>query len=258
VSSMAAESAQQVRQGHRFYPRAPIIEAILELSFADQPIPAEGLRDFAAEVATLYPTCEDVAGIEAEIQLGPQGVQTVRQRPESGFQLKDADSHRLVRLLPARLSFHEKQWYQGWETFVESVKPVMNAYLARFPRQAAARLGLRYINRLDIPSDETTGDLRTWVRSAPDIPEGLPQFVSTYSVQMAMPQPDLPGVIAVMRQAMLQQTQPESFPIILDIDVFRDQPTALTHLWSVIEALHERENLIFERTITDRVRGLIA
>lgn len=262
MSSMATEpSSQATRAEHRFYPRAPIVEAILELQFPDAPIALESLKAFSQQLEPNYPQCEDFIGFSAELTLGPQGIVTQPTTQQvKGLQLKSADSHRVVRLMPRSISFHETRWYQGWTQFLSAARPVLDQYLSAFPRQVISRIGLRYVNRIDIPADDSTGDLRTWVCSAPDIPEGLPQYVSTYAVEMAMPQPDIKGV-AVMRQALLEsdpRVLPRIVSILLDIDVFTIVPVSITDSWSKVDVLHERENLIFERTITDRVRGIIS
>ena len=103
------------------------------------------------------------------------------------------------------------------------------------------------------------GELREWVTSAPDIPDDLPQFVSTYAVEMAMPQLDMASSVwAVLRHALLDtDDESDAVPIILDIEMIMYGPLDPVALWTEVEELHNRENLIFERTITERVRDLI-
>jgi uncharacterized protein (TIGR04255 family) len=247
-----------IRAEHTFYARAPIVEVILQLDFAGAPTSPNELAAFTVDLAQTYPTRDELRGFEAQIQFGPQGMQavTTQQAPPSGYQLKDAKSHRLVRAFPTAISFHEIQPYQGWASFIGEAHQVFGVYLRRVPRTELSRIGLRYINRIDLPLD--AGEIRSWVRSAPDIPEGLPQLVSSYSSEMAMPQPDLPGVTAVMRQALLIPDSPLSIPVVVDIEMVCQASVPVPALWSFVEWLHERENMIFERTITDRVRGIIS
>lgn len=256
---MTAESShsQGVRTEHRSYVRAPIVEVILQFDFGEPSDSQEDLRAVTADLANLYPTREEIREFAAQFQFGPEGMQaTTTPNPPTGYQIKDSTGHRIVRLFEKAISVHEVQPYTGWSTFIAVAREVFAIYQRRVPRATVRRIGLRYINRIDLPHD--AGDIREWLCSAPDIPAGLPQFVSSYSSEMAMPQPDMTGVVAVMRQALLDTPSPEVGPIILDIEMVCQVAVALPMLWNVVETMHERENSIFERTITDRVRGIIS
>ncbi len=243
---------------HRQYVRAPIVEAILQLSFADsESIPHEAIAPVVDALRVQYPERKELFGVAGEFKPAAHGFEIVStERNAAGVQLEETGGHRLVRILTSAVSVHEVRPYAGWNAFRACAREVFSVYEAHMPPRTISRIGVRYVNRLELPAD--CGDLKLWVTSAPDIPEGLPQFVSTYAVEIAMPQPDLPATVGIMRQALLEVQDSIAVPIILDIELVSNAPVGMATAWDVIEMLHEREHLIFEHTITDRVRSLIA
>lgn len=64
----------------------------------------------------------------------------------------------------------------------------------------------------------------------------------------------------VISEASAQPKRPDTVPIILDIDLFVEQPEIADEesLWGFFQKLRERKNLYFEACITDRTRELIS
>jgi len=64
----------------------------------------------------------------------------------------------------------------------------------------------------------------------------------------------------VISEASAQPKRPDTLPIILDIDLFVEQPEIADEesLWGFFQKLRERKNLYFEACITDRTRELIS
>src|SRR3989337_3834665 len=97
------------------------------------------------------------------------------------------------------------------------------------------------------------GDLKDYLVSPPDVPERLPQGISSYLMRMVLHDPDS-GAQAVVTQAM-EALPSNKIPIILDIDVFAERqitPPAQGDLWRELEKLRVLKNRIFFESITER------
>lgn len=245
---------------HRHYTRAPIVEAIVQLSFDEGAASPDALERSEAHFRQEFAVRKPLFSYEHRIQLTPESVQTPPAIvTPAGVQLAQANGKYLLRLAPNAVSIHETSQagvYGGWKGFSSVARRVCDRFIKEAGVESVTRIGVRYLNRVDIPI--STEDLRDWIVSLPDIPRGLPQLLSAFSSQITMPQPDLHGdVVAVVRQAILAQVQADSVPVLLDIDVVSNASTAIANYWDTIESLHEREHLVFECSITDNVRSVI-
>lgn len=255
MSSTELVLSSHQTSGHRQYARPPIVEVILQFTFAEGGSD-DGVDAVAESLSSAYPHREELFNVSAAVPLmGPvPGAVPLVNRERAGLQLQDASPpHKLVRVSRQSLSIHEVRPWSGWLTFQRRAQEAFDLYCGVFPDRPVIRIGLRYINRIELPP--SGDDLKEWITSAPDIPEGLPQFVETYSVEMAMPQPE-PGVIAIVRQALLADPRPDISPIVLDVELQLNRPITAAETFQKVRELHEREYLIFERSITDRVRRL--
>jgi uncharacterized protein (TIGR04255 family) len=84
------------------------------------------------------------------------------------------------------------------------------------------------------------------------------QLIAAYQLQLKLPQPDREGVTAYLNQAMLPSDRAGQLRIGLDIEVVQTlnlpSPEDVEEIWSKINWLHDRENAIFEASVTDRTR----
>ena len=78
-------------------------------------------------------------------------------------------------------------------------------------------------------------------------------------MQVQIPQEDL-GTTAILNEAMVPPSGPNVASVVLDIDVFRHglKLESDDDVWSTMEVLRLRKNLIFEGCITNNTRELIS
>ncbi len=102
-------------------------------------------------------------------------------------------------------------------------------------------------------------DFKDYLLTVPEVSPKLPQGLSTFFMQLQIPQEDVKSLLVLNQQlAPPPTTQPMTASVILDIDLFRvhELPQEEDALWKCFEQLHNKKNEVFEGCITDSTREL--
>lgn len=140
------------------YKTPPILEALCELTFA----PAPGAT---VHLLTLPGLLQSALGAEYAGEPREQRVQTVMvpTGTEQGnvslqdqlfrIQLPTKDQTRLLAIGPNVISISMLRPYgeQGWDEFLPRIERALEAYLKIANPIGATRIGVRYINQIDVP-----------------------------------------------------------------------------------------------------------
>jgi uncharacterized protein (TIGR04255 family) len=242
----------------RSYRRPPVAEAAIEMRF-ENPIHQPDLERAAGRLETEYPISEtEVAqSINVDTVAGAATFSTAWQ----GVKRSSRDRTDVVILRSNAVIVAQLAPYRGWEHLFGRLKNAW-ASLSRTTREniGLSRLGIRYINRIDIPVADADGaSFFDYLRFHPQAPEGLIDKapLSEFSAHVAFPisENDL-GAKLVMAKAISPLLSHNS--ILLDIDVFREGnvPRKADEIWDVLSAMRGRKNMIFEMCITDKAREL--
>lgn len=146
--------------------------------------------------------------------------------------------------------------YETYEETRELFQKVVDALVASFPETIASRLGLRYVNQLDLAIDDPTQwkqyvheDL-TGARDLFQDEDVLTRLLSVVELsygdvgirfQYGMPNPDFPA--------------PIKRPLfVLDIDASVSEAHELNKTMGFMDDAHARVQSIFERSITNALR----
>ncbi len=117
------------------------------------------------------------------------------------------------------------------------------------------RIGLRYINRIEIP--EAQFDISNYFNLEPKLPDEIPHNFINLFLRMELPYPsDIGKLVLTFGSAPVKTT--DKFPFILDLD-FVTLPNSniqfeMSDRW--VETAHANIETAFEACITDRLREL--
>jgi uncharacterized protein (TIGR04255 family) len=119
-----------------------------------------------------------------------------------------------------------------------------------------ARIGVRYVNRLDIPL-EGTGRIQVekYLRVSPQLPDELGDPMSTYAMQVVLPLgSDDCGLI--LNSSTVPSPLVGFASFVLDLDVYCETslPRRDDELWTLLDKMRDHKNRLFERCITDAAR----
>lgn len=233
------------------YPHAPITEAVIELRMHSK-VDQKEQKTVVQRLKKNYPHVQNLNEFTVNLQAPPTGVGvTVSEKPQ-GFRLTSSDQTDIVLLSPLSVASARLAPYPGWDAFFSRALDVWKVWKRFTKHQPVARIGVRYINRIDIPRDGRKQirleDYLTFYPQAPEI-GALP--MDSYLIQVTLPTHN-PLWTASITSTGLPSPLLEHMSLLLDIDVFRTQdiPIKDEDLWTVINEARDIKNTIFQRCTT--------
>ena len=258
-SNQVSDLPPLVRLG-RHYEHAPIAEAIIEIR-CELP-PAVTLDDLTRAVST-----EDFMPVGSSIQLsGRVDVSEATIKSDTSGEITGHifSSHDGLRLVQSRIdgfAYSLRPPYDRWESFSEEAWSHWSDYQEVGQPLRATRLGVRYVNRIDIPSDSI--EIKDYLRTAVDVSPYLPQIVAGYFLQVVVPLSRFDASATII-STLAPPTGENMTSLILDLDTWREVDVSLDSeagsnaVRAQLETLREAKNYVFEACITDATRGVIS
>jgi uncharacterized protein (TIGR04255 family) len=232
----------------RIYPRPPIVEAVIDLRF-DAPATAEAiLTSLASSLADQY---QGPQKQQQRVEVATSG----RRVPHLTF-LQSANGRRFLGCAQGLLSVHVLAPYPGWESFIEQARDAVLALPNEVRVAPLTWVGVRYIDKIVLPSTDVIFDDYLKVMPAP-LP-AMPQQLAGFQVTSNTVDPT-DGTQASLTVASTDPDADGKPVVIYDLALRRS--SALGCLaegrWGdVVEELHQRQRDVFEASITDQARGL--
>lgn len=237
------------------YANPPVIEAVCEFRFS-----AETSWDLAIhglvyeKVADEFPTREPRIVKEMETTPGPQGVEQKVVTSER-IVLLSPDRSRFVQLGPRLLAINCLKPYPSWSAFKPNIDKAFDAVASKVDIKGLQRIGLRYINRIEIPGQSV--DLDEHFDFRPYLGENLPQQMLTFIVGSVLPFHDERDTCKVqLTRAVSDKTDTGAFLLDLDYSLAQPEAVAPTAALEWVDAAHQEVEAVFEGCITDSLRTL--
>lgn len=239
------------------FPNAPIVEALLDIHVTfSSPIDLQRLEQFHEAIRDRYPTKQEQVLWELQFGSDAGAIQQAAKSQPRGFMFKSADGRRIVQARRDGFTFNWLKPYETWEALREEAHPHWDRYVEMFTPTQITKLGLRYINRLELPLP--FNDFREYVKTAPDIAEGIPQSVSALFMRLEVPKPDS-DLVAILTETIEPVIGEDMrLPFIFDIDVVRTvsiEPSS-PDIWESFERMREYKNNIFFASTTDKAKEM--
>lgn len=228
------------------YAKPPIAEAIVDITTAEDQRPEPDTSWLSlAEYPVRTPL--HVATVEMGMLQPKVGQRLI------GYLAESADRCSRLQVRRNGLSIHRLPPYTSWEDQLARLRDYWTAYRSVMGTNQIQRLGVRYINKIDLPTPTT--DFSQYVLTMPTIADGINATVSNMFMRLEIPYPDRHATV-VLTEAV--KGQDEQISLFLDIDAVRGMPVEVEDMWSALESLHELANEIFECSITEVARSLFA
>ena len=248
------------------YQNPPVFEVTLEIRLAE---PLKDVRvrleSIASPFAALFEHRAEQQTVNLPIQLSGQSVQQlVPVREFSGFEYTSKDPGWTCRLRGDLFSLHMTRrgpWidgeYHGWEAFAAMLKTILDAGHGLYSEQPLSRAGLRYVNKIAIPTDESAPNLADWFaiesQTVNELGSGT-AFDLRRTLQKLRGYDDLNASVRLASIKIADdELASEAFGVLLDIDVFSGAPL-FDDVLAWAERAHRAENDLFEACIADRLR----
>lgn len=238
------------------YINPPIIEALCEFQF-DQASPwdltligqvYDELKETFPKKQQLQITFAAATTSEVSEQIG-----TIPMIPLMRF--LDNDGRVLVQLGQNLLTVNHLRPYTSWEDFFPLIEKVFNTYCEIAQPKSLQHIGVRYINRIDIPKSRI--NLEDYFKFRPLIPEDLPQDIGTFLIGVRLPSESSRDTLHIQ----LATANPEvidALSLILEISYIFSNPGEVT-LGSVLQRVdvaHKHVESAFESCLKEELKQL--
>lgn len=236
------------------YPRAPITEAVIEVRVAAG-VETGVLDKIARRLKSHYTISEPMR--EVGFIIDNTGGNVTVKEDATGFRLASEDQADIVLLTKFFMTTARLPPYPGWGSFRERAQANWAVWAELAPTHPIARIGVRYINRIDIPTPPgaklSLDDYLTF-QPRSDIFEAV---LTGYLVQVRFPTYRPNWTATITSTPILPNPVPDAVSIMLDIDIAReaDIPVHPDKLWSVVDEARIVKNDLFERALTPKTKA---
>jgi uncharacterized protein (TIGR04255 family) len=238
------------------YPHAPITEAVIEVR-VDRDIEDKVLEKIARKLKPHYKMSSPRREIGFLID-NTTGGDIKIQEDSAGYHLSSEDQADIVLLTKRHLTTARLPPYPGWEEFSEQAWKNWETWSKLVPKYPIVRLGVRFINRIDIPlASNGKLNLDEYFTFQPRFKQ-FKKTLQSYLVQVRF-ETFAPNWVATITSAPVHpHPVPEAMSFTLDIDVFRDReiPMHPKELWATIDEARIVKNDLFERALTEKTKDL--
>ena len=234
--------------------KAPIVEAVIELKVRlSGSFDLTRLAVFRKELVERFPVSRDMQVFQARVNLDPdKGPQQSIETGTLGVRLESEDRKWVIQARADGVSISRLAPYDRWESLREQVEVVWPVYVRALAPEAVVRLGVRYINRIELSAASI--DFDRVLTKGPTIPNDLPQALAEFYSRIVIPMTDERATLVIVQALDPAPPAPSgALPgVVLDIDAFSEQAYAVdsSEIWSTLERLRQVKNKAFFNAFT--------
>lgn len=238
------------------YENSPIIEAVCEFRLTsdtkwDLTIPGLIYEKINDEFVNKE---EDLIQQEVTLANIPEGLQPKLQISQ-GIRFLTDDKKTFIRLGTRLLSINRLKPYSIWGEFKPKIEKAFNALNESVELKSIQRIGLRYVNRIDIPCQ--TVDLDKYFDFNPHLGKNLPQTMRNFIVGCEIPFRDGDDLCKILFTNTIPEN-PKTSSYVLDLDYYlaKAQAVSKDEALEWVESAHNNLEDVFEGCITDSLREI--
>jgi len=237
----------------KIYKNPPISEVVCEFQFGqnspwDFTIP--GL--VYEKVRATFPKRSQAARVTMGISTN-QGTIGQQIGTEPVMRFSSEDEKILIQVGIHLLSVHHLKPYSSWESFLPLIEDSFNAYCDVAAPKSIHRIGLRYVNNIQITGQRI--NLGDYFEFRPHVGPNLPETTGHFMLAVQIPFEESRDILN-LQLASLAGITPEGVNIILDLDYFLVKPDEVkpdkVSAW--LDNAHKHIGDIFEACITDQLK----
>ncbi|MCA3264961.1 MAG: TIGR04255 family protein [Azospirillum sp.] len=240
------------------YKAAPITEAIVELKLAS-PMPEREQRDISEALKHLYELSTKQIHVDLDVNMiadlsAGEGRFDAKQIQKPIFRLSNIDQTELCIITHQAIIVSQLAPYPGWDVFFDRIKKTLTTIGDAATPRPRQRLGVRYINRIDLPMKDPTIAYEDYIKVYVGAPEELGANVG-YSGNIRFYLPDLNGHL-IIQSASTKSPIPRHAAFILDIDIGIDVDVPLKNedLFDLLLKIRAHKNRAFDLSTTEMAK----
>lgn len=233
------------------YSAAPIVEAVLRIDFSNR-LNDLKYKKYVRRMKKEYDHHVAVLNREATIDL--QNGATIIEDKDISERYTSGDQTDIMVVQPKFLSWSRLAPYLGWDSFATRFDRDLDLFTTIFGHTKVDRIGVRYINRIDVPSENDMFRFEDYLTINIGIPTEW-EVIQNYGWRFERLFPES-GLRAIVQSAIMPAELPGCGAVLLDVDVATSGEifSKLGDMKNTMVALRELKNKIFETAITDKAR----
>lgn len=233
------------------YPYPPIIEAVIEVR-VEGPIDDASKKQVSKKLAKFYPSeqLQFSKGISIDLDRDVaefEHVGTVVTR-------SNEDENEKAMLGSNGIAVSQLAAYPAWDVFFSRFKRDWLTWKSVIGHRKVVQIGLRYVNRIDVPMVENTARHEDYLTLQIQLPVQYPNTVG-YSLMAKIPLIDINSTVTINSGAIASPI-PGFAGFLLDIDIIRqvEVPQKDSDIEMLLGAMRDAKNDVFQSLITDAAR----
>lgn len=240
------------------YKHAPITEAVIEICF-ETPISSAEIKKASEKFSSHYPQHQSVqnAKIAVAMPTGQKDSPTAEfVGREEGHRRSSVDMTQLLVLWRSSFLVSQLAPYPGWDNFFRRFVRDWKVWKKLIGFRTISRIGVRYINRIDIPVSESVVEYETFLNIYPKLPDIFGP-VGAYAIQASFPIEDI-GCKLILNSAVVPSPILGHASFIIDQDIVKevDPSQSDKDIYELLNEIRARKNNVFEACISNRAREI--
>jgi uncharacterized protein (TIGR04255 family) len=242
------------------YNNPPIIESVCEIRFSDDTnwdITVPGL--IFEDIRNEYPQKEQRTTQEINISMSgiafPRTRSQIKRQDYAVFLTDDKKSR--IQVGPRILLINQLKPYSAWNDFKSQVNYAFQKLSVRVELAGVQRIGLRYINKIEIPMENNKVTLEEYFEFRPFCGERLPQTHGEFIVGCVFPYSGGRDLCRIEFTSAMPENE-GSLAFLLSLDYFLAKPRSIPVTQSIdwIEEAHGNIENLFEGCILPPLREI--
>lgn len=236
------------------YKHPPIVEAIIDITFS-QVLNEKKLEALYQRFSKIYPNPNKTQVNNVEIQFGADGlVNQLPQKHEFEYSFSSYDQTQLAVIVKSHFLIAQRAPYKSWDDFISRFTENWKAFRKVVGYIAIERIGVRFINRLDIAIVNDMVEHQKYLNIYPNIPSSFGS-IDQYAIQTQLSLHNIESILKI-NSAVVESPIPQHLSFIIDTDIIRvkNTPQDDEDIYSYLNMVRVEKNRVFEECITDLAR----
>lgn len=234
------------------YRNPPLVEAVCEFRFEPGNAAHVEAVDAIQRALPHYRERRTVRGVEGQVDITGDSFAHAFRTVDRTQLL--ADDGRIVQVWPGALTVNHVPPYDTWESWRSEVHEVLDVYVQSLEPRALLRIGLTYLNRIELPGTETK--LEEWFVVHPHIGGELGDRHGPFSMSLQFDDESGwgPDVVRLDFASSLQAS-PERSAFELHLHARPvDDPPAIEDAMAWLDRAHAVIDRLFHASLTPKLR----
>lgn len=238
----------------RAYSAPPIVDAIIELRFEDAL--DDAVRERASKkFSDAYPLVEEGVHQAIGVDLSADTISVRTDVTERVTKRRTLEGPALIQIGNHIFGVATGAPYQGWDELFGRFVDHWTVAKKVWGYRKIKRIGVRYINRLDLSHDENGRlDYERYLNLRINLPEEFPDILN-YELRFETSIPEI-KCGATVQSGAIEPAVPGQYSFALDVDLWRlrEVPQKDAEVLSLLGMMRSSKNDLFETFITDEAR----